>query len=188
MVRRVAVLAALLGAALVFSGCMPHMTIAEMKAHMPDRPAALDRLDPFVGKWQVEGEAHFAMLDRPLKISETGEYKWDSDKWFVLGHGVMKMEEMPDTEGQELWTYDVHAKKYRAVFMGSMGMTGVGEAWYDVKTDTWHMSGVSYEPWGKACVKGTIHFLDKDTFEWNMKEYMWLTKTVEMTGTAKRAK
>jgi hypothetical protein len=188
MVRRVAVLAALLGSVLALSGCMPHMTVAQMKEQMPKRPAELDRLDPFVGKWQSEGEARFAMLDQPLKISETAEYKWDKDKWFVSGQGVMKMEEMPDAEGQELWTYDVHAKKYRGIFMLSMGMTGIGEVSYDAKADTWHMSGVNHEPWGKACVKGTIHFRDKDTFEWDMKEYMWLTKTLEMTGTAKRVK
>jgi len=53
MFRRNSVLAVLLGVtAFVLTGCMPHMTLDEMKAQMPQRPAELDRLNAFVGQWQ----------------------------------------------------------------------------------------------------------------------------------------
>ena len=42
-------------------GCMPKMTIAEMKAQMPKRPAELDRLNRFVGKWTGEGTPGFLL-------------------------------------------------------------------------------------------------------------------------------
>jgi hypothetical protein len=106
------------------TGCMPHMTVAEMKAQMPKRPGELDRLNAFVGKWQMEGEANFAMLDEPVKITGTSESKWEGDKWYVVGRGVMKMADFPETQGMETWTYDIHAKKYRSTFVDSMGMSG----------------------------------------------------------------
>jgi hypothetical protein len=189
MFHRNAVLAGLLGSvALGLTGCMPRMTIEQMKAEMPKRPAALDRLEPFVGRWQGQGEARFAMLDEPLKISGTGEVKWEGDRWYLVGHSLLKMEQFPDTQGLETWTYDIHAKKYRSTFVNSMGMLGMAESRYDEKTDTWHFTGTCYEPWGKMQMKGTLRLIDADTLEWKMTEYMGLTKTVEMSGTDKRVK
>jgi hypothetical protein len=191
MVRRNAVLAVLSGcAALVFSGCMKHMTVAEMKEQMPKRPAELDRLDRFVGKWQGEGQVQFTMLDEPLKVTGTGEMKWEGDKWYLVGHGLMKTEQLGDEQAIEIWTYDTHAKKYRSVFVDSMGMTCTGEARYDVDTDTWHMAGDCHTPWGPSHIKGKFHFADADTMEWHMTETMCLglMKVTEMNGTDKRVK
>jgi len=103
------------------AGCMPHMTVDEMKAQMPKRPAELDRLNAFVGKWKGEGEARFAMLDEPLKVTGTSEAKWEGDKWYLVGRGVMRMADFPETQGMETWCYDLHAKKYRSTFVDSMG-------------------------------------------------------------------
>ena len=188
MVRRLAVLAAWLGAALVLSGCMPHMTLEQMKAEMPKRPAELDRLNAFVGKWQMEGEAKFAMLDEPIKMTGTSESKWEGDKWYVVGRGVMKMADFPETQGLETWTYDVHAKKYRSTYVDSMGMSGMSEARYDEKTGTWHMTATAYGPWGKSHMKGTLRFPDPDTMDMSITECMGLMKIMEMKGTGKRVK
>lgn len=35
------------------TGCMPKMTVEEMKAAMPQRPAELDHLNAFVGQWEM---------------------------------------------------------------------------------------------------------------------------------------
>ncbi len=189
MFRRNAVLAVLLGfAALVLAGCMPHMTIEQMKAQMPKRPAELDRLNAFVGKWQSEGEARFAMLDEPLKFSGTSEAKWEGDKWYIVGRGIGKMADFPETQSLEAWTYDVHAKKYRSTYVDSMGMSGMAESRYDEKTNTWHMTATSFGPWGQSHLKGTLRFTNPDTMEWSMTECMGLMKVMEMKGTGKRAK
>ncbi len=189
MVRRNVVLAVLVGAAaLVLSGCMPHMTLEQMKAEMPKRPAELDRLNAFVGKWQMEGEAQFAMLDEPVKITGTSESKWEGDKWYVVGRGVMRMADFPETQGLETWSYDIHAKKYRSTYVDSMGMMGMSEARYDEKTSTWKMTATSHGPWGKSQMKGTLRFLDPDTMDWSMTECMGLMKIMDMKGTGKRVK
>jgi hypothetical protein len=167
---------------------MPRMTIEEMKAQMPKRPAELDRLNAFVGKWQSEGEATFAMLDEPLKITGTSECKWEGDKWYLVGRGVMTMADFPETEGMETWMYDVHAKKYRSTYVDSMGMMGMSETTYNEKTDIWTMTATSYGPWGKSVMKGTLHFTNPDTMEWSMTEHMGFTKIMEMKGTGTRVK
>jgi len=189
MFRRNSVLAVLLGiTAFALTGCMPHMTLDEMKAQMPQRPAELDRLNAFVGKWQGEAEGRFAMLDEPVKMTGTSEAKWDGDRWFVVSRGVMRMADFPETQGMELWTYDVGAKKYRSYFVDSIGMSGMSEARYDEKTNTWHMTSDSYGAWGKSRYTGTLKFTDPDTMEWSMTENMGLMKVMEMKGTSRRVK
>ena len=175
-------------ACVLLTGCMPKMTIEQMKAEMPKRPAELDRLDVFAGKWQYEGQAKLAMLDEPLKTSGTGEYTWDGDRWFLVGRDVMEMEHFDKSTGLECWTYDTHSKKYRATFVDSMGEIGIGASTYDEKTNTWHMKAESHGPWGESCMKGWMKSTGPDTMEWGMTEYHGLMKVMEMTGTAKKVK
>lgn len=189
MFRRNAVQAVLLGCVgVVLTGCMPKMTVEEMKAQMPKRPIELDRLNAFVGKWQGDGEASFAMLDEPLKMTGSSEMKWEGDKWYMVGRGVMRMEGFPETQGIEVWTYDIGGKKYRSFYVDSMGMSGMSEARYDDKTDTWHMTAKSYGAWGESKFQGKLKFTNPDTMEWSMTENMGLMKVSEMKGTSKRVK
>ncbi|MBU0637638.1 MAG: DUF1579 domain-containing protein [Planctomycetes bacterium] len=167
-------------------GCMPKMTIEEMKATMPQRPAELDRLNDFVGKWKYEGEAKMAMLDEPLKTWGTGETTWNDSRWFIEGRSMFNMEHFGESQGLETWTYDIKTKKYRSTWVDSMGMSGTGVATYDEKASKWHMKATSYGPWGKSTMKGWVHFPDPDTMEWWMAEFQGFMKTMEMSGTGKR--
>ncbi len=181
----------LLSMCVVFAGCMPKMTLEEMKADMPKRPAELDRLNDFVGKWQFEGEMTMAMLveeDQPLKMSGHNEAKWEGDGWYLVSRGVMNMEPFGETQAIETWSYDAGSKKYRSSWVDSMGMIGYGEGTYDEKTKTWHMKATSYSAWGQSSMKGWAKFTGPDTMEWGWCEYMGLMKTLDMKGTSKRVK
>lgn len=176
-------------ACVLLTGCMPHhMTVEQMKAEMPARPAALDRLDAFVGRWQYEGETKFAMLDEPLKTTGTGEYNWDGNKWYMVGRETMNMEHFEPTQMLETWTYDIHDKKYRSTFVDSIGEIGVGESTYNEETDTWHVKAKGHSPWGGFWMKGWMKCTGPDTMKWGMTEYQGLMKIMEMSGTAKRVK
>jgi len=172
----------------VLTGCMPKMTIEEMKAHMPKRPVELDRLNAFVGTWEHEGVAKFSCLDQPLKTSGRSEIKWEGNRWYLVGNGEMKMENFDDTRMSEMWTYDIHAKKYRSSWADSMGMMGSGSGTFDPITGTWHMTAVNHTPWGTSSMKGKMRFLDDNTTEWSCEEYMGLQKILEMSGKSKRVK
>ncbi len=171
---------------LALTGCMPHMTIEQMKEKMPKRPA--DQLNAFVGQWKSEGEANFAMLDKPVKFTGTEQSEWGGDRWYLVGRGTMTMEHFGETQEMEIWTYDVHDKKFRTAWVDSMGMMETGESTYSEKDKTWYMSAASHGPWGKAYMKGTVRFTDPNTMEWSIEEWEGLMKTMTMKCTSKRVK
>ncbi|MHC4521404.1 MAG: DUF1579 family protein [Planctomycetota bacterium] len=180
------VLAAFAG--ILLTGCMPKMTIEKMKEMRPERPAELDKLNAFVGRWDMSGEATMAGLDQPLKASGTGETKWEGDGWYLVSQFVHNMEELGESKGMETWSYDARSKKYRTLWVDSMGSVGVGTAWHDEKTDTWQFRGTSHGPFGKSTGKGEGKFVDANTMEWEWSEYaMWgLIKTMSIKGTSKK--
>ncbi len=177
-----------IAACMTFPGCMPKMTVEEMKAKTPQRPAELDKLDAFVGRWEFNGEARMAMLDEPLATTGTGETRWDDGKWFLIGNAVFRMQGFDEMRGHETWTYDAHSKKYRSTWVDSMGSTGTGVATHNEKNNTWTMRATSHGSFGKTTMKGCMKIVDDDTMEWCWTEYAMggLMKTMEMCGTSKR--
>ena len=170
----------------ITSGCMPKMTLDQMRASMPKRPAELDRLTVLAGKWSFEGQAKFAMLDEPVKMTGTTEYEWQGDRWYLVGRSVMKMADFDECKSLETWSYDTKAKKYRSFWADTMGMSGIAECTYDEKNRTWAWSATSYGPWGQSSISGTMCMKDDNTVEWRMVESQGWMKVMEMTGTSKR--
>jgi hypothetical protein len=165
---------------------MPKMTIEELKQMMPERPAELDLLNDFVGKWESTGKVSFAGLDEELETSSKSEITWGGDGWYLIEHGQFHMEEFGDMEGLATWTYDVGAKMFRNTWVDSTGGLSVGTAKYNKKTRTWHMKSINYSPFGKSKGKGKAQFIDDNTMEWDYSEYALggLVKVMSMTGTA----
>lgn len=171
-------------------GCMPKMTLEEMKEHMPKKPAELELLNTFVGRWESSGEVKFAMLKdpTPLKVSGHSESKWGPDGWYVVEEGQMTMDGFTPMHTLATWTYDASAKKYRSTWVDNMGSTGLGEATHDPKTGEWKMTAHSYGAMGNSTMKGTIHLVDKDTMQWTMSEHAGLMTVAEYSGTSRRLK
>jgi hypothetical protein len=155
---------------------------------MPSRPAELDRLNDFIGTWEMEGEAKFAMLDEPLKVSGRSQMEWGGDRWFVIGRGTMNMQHFNPVQMLETWSYDVHDKKFRSTWVDSMGMTGMGKSTFDEDDQVWRMKARGFGPWGESNMTGTLRFVNPDTMEWTMEEHSGFMKVMEMTGTSKRVR
>jgi len=166
-------------------GCAPKMTREEFNAMKPERPAELETLNKFVGKWELTADATLAGLDEKLPCSGSSESRWEGGGWYLVSHGTYKMDEMV-MSGMETWAYDAAAKKYRSAWVDNMGGMSHGEATYDAETDTFHMKGTGHGAFGDTSVKGWVKFTDANHNEWWFAEYMGLTKTMEMTGTGKR--
>jgi hypothetical protein len=177
-------------AGILLTGCMPKMTIEEMKQMMPQRPAELDLLDAFVGNWEGTGEMHFAGMDETLTSSSKSEIRWEGDRWYLVEHADIHMDEFGDMSGMATWTYDAKSKVYRNVWVDNMGGFSVGTGKYDAKTRTWHIKSTNYSAFGKSTAKGTARFIDDNTMEWDYAEYAMggLVKTMSMTGTAKKVR
>lgn len=170
------------------TGCMPKMTIEEMKAAMPQRPAELDHLNAFVGQWESETEVTMAGIEDVIKSQGTSDIQWHGDKWFLVGHSSFNMGDCGEATGIETWMYDVKSKKFRTTWTDSMGSISMGTARYDEKTKTWHMRAKGYDPDGTTTGKGHIKMLDDNTMEWTWTEYTMggLMETMKMTGTMRR--
>ena len=175
-----------LGATVVLTGCTPKMTIEELRAMMPERPAELDKLNAFAGTWEWEGKTTVAGLDQVLKTTGSSEATWDGDRWYLVSREVGHIEVLGDMQGLEAWTYDTYTSKFRGAWVDNTGSTGTGEAWHDEKTNTWHFRATSHGPCGKTSITGHVKVLDEDTMEWTFTEYAGLIKTMEMTGTGTR--
>jgi len=175
-------------ASIVLTGCMPKMTIEELRQTTPQRPAELDLLNDFVGKWESTGELRFAGLDEVLKSSGTSETKWEGDGWYLVERSTFTMDELGEMQGMATWVYDSGAKVFRNTWVDSMGGLSVGTAEYDEETRTWYMKSTNYTPMGKSKARGKARFVDDDTMEWKYSEHALggLVKVMEMTGTAKK--
>lgn len=170
-------------ATVVFGGCIPHITIEDMRSGMPHRPPELDKLDTFVGQWEVAGEVTMAGLDRPLGFSGANEANWEGDARYLVARGVTDMQDLGETHGMAAWTYDVGSRKFHGVSVSGTGEIGTATARYDEQADTWHMRAVSHGAGGKMLWKGRVRFIDPDTKEEHWSGYAMggLIKTVDMT-------
>lgn len=177
-------------APLLMTGCMPKMTMEDMKAMQPQRPAELDALNAFVGDWESEGEMKFSFLEEPIKSTGTNSAHWEGDNWYLVSDDVFGMGEMGTMHAHSTWTYDAKTKRYRSTWVDSMGSTGIGQGWYNDEDRSWRMKATSFGPHGKSTMGGTVTFVDDDTMTWTWTEYMFggLMKTVEMSGTSRRKK
>lgn len=184
--RRVCAIGVVAFAPVVLTGCMPKMSMEEMKAMRPERPAELSKLDRFVGTWQGTGEATMAGLEEPMKVSGTSELSWGLDGWSLVELSTYSMGELGEMKGHGFWSYDIPGKRFRTAWTDSMGGFGTGTLKYNAETDTWHIRAKSKSSFGTTTGKGTMKFVDDRTQEWTWKEYAFfgLFKVMEMHGTS----
>ena len=172
-------------------GCMPTMTIEEMKAMRPERPVELDELAFLEGRWEHTGEAKMAGLDRTLKSSGSSSNSWDNDRWCLLERVDFEMEELGKMKGLNIWTYDTKRRKYRTSWFDSYGATAQGTATYDESSKTWKLKAKGSSDWGTSIARGTMTIVDDNTIDWTWTEWMgWdclrLCPIFEFKGTSRR--
>jgi len=184
------VLCAALAAMAAAGGCMPEITMEDMKAMKPQRPPELDRLNMLVGTWHGTGTADIMGMDEPIQISGTGKTEWQADGWYLVEHSEYKMGDMEPMKAIGIWTWDEGDDVYRSFYFDTMGAHGEATARYDEETQMWKMRAKGSSPMGSTKAKGTIHATG-DTMTWTWKEYpRWdifrIFKIVEMQGTSTR--
>ena len=169
-------------------GCMPTMTIEQMKAMTPERPAELDLLNMIAGRWEVTGTMNFTFLEDALETTGTQTAAWECHNRVLVNRGTYEMGELGTMSGIEIWTWDDKAGKFRTHWFDSFGMTASGTAKYDEETKTWHLKSKGNGPNGRMISEGTITYTDADTLEWTWTEWssLKLFKIVEMSGTSRR--
>ena len=169
-------------------GCMPKMTVDQIKQMQPARPVELDRLDMLLGRWETEGQVKLSVLDEPLRTTGTNEAVWSLDRRMLIEHAELNMGALGKLTGMSIWTWDPSRKKYRMWWFDSFGETSEAMVTYNEATETWHMSGTG-QKWGyNTRGRGTLRRIDADTLEWTWQEWdrLGLFKLADMKGLSRR--
>jgi hypothetical protein len=172
----------LIAVVVLVTGCMPKLTIEDIRACIPEKPAELEQLNVFVGEWDFTGEMTITGLDQKLSYTGEGKADWEGDGWYLVSRGSGRMEELGDSHGMEAWTYDANGKQFRTAAISNSGSVGTGIAWYDGASKTWHVKESSEGAFGKMTWKGTIKVIDDDHMDFHWQGYSGWNKTMEMTG------
>ncbi len=172
----------------VLTGCIPKMTMEQMKEMRPQRPVELDRLNMFAGSWESSSEATMAMLDEVMTSTGSSEAAWECDGWCLVERATLELEGLGKMVMTSIWSWDAKSKKYRSMWAGNDGGTAVGTASYCEETKTWRIKAKGRSSWGKSKAKGTVTFIDDDTMEWTWTEWdsLGLMKILDAKGTSKR--
>ncbi len=101
----------------------------------PTRPAELDLLDLFIGKWINEGETVASPEVGAIKITTSDIYEWLPGKFFVLHTAYGRIGQI-DVGGCEILGYDSGSKKFRSYFFDSRGNVSVGDVKIEGSTVT----------------------------------------------------
>ena len=155
----------------------------------PPRPAALDRLEMWVGTWDNTGEMK-ACNGQVMKSHSSHDVKWDLNKTILIERYSGEMEGMGKFNSMGIYSYDYREKEFKYRSIGENGETMHGDLDYNENTGVWTMETKGYNPMMKMAVtgKGTFRFPDANTIEWTWKEWdgLHLGKLFEGHGTVKR--
>lgn len=170
---------------------MPKMTKEDLKNMKPQRPAELDRLNMFVGKWESTGDMKMGRMDEPIKGKGANEGTWECEKMVVTIKETWEMEDVGTYNGTGLWMWDAKAKKYRSTWADNHGSIASGVATYNEDTKTWKMKTHGRGPMGSSKGKGTMTLVDDKTMNWTFTEWAMLGpipigKMFEGNGTSKK--
>ncbi len=175
----------------VCAGCTPKMTLEGTKQTQSRRPAELDKLSMFEGRWVGTGEAKIAGLEEVLPVKGAWQAGWECDGWYLVSREEVETGESDKTKGLGIWTWDPARKEYRTWWYGSGGARVTATTTLDEATRTWILKFKAYGPSGSTVGRGCVKMVDDDTMEWSWVEWpAWdvlrLFKSVDLTGTYKR--
>ena len=188
IVRRVSAGVSLVGLVVLAGGCMPKLTMEDLKQMKPQRPVELDQLKDFVGTWESTATMNLTGLDEPLTGKGKETFSWACDGWCLLGQGQYEMGEMGTMHFAGIWTYDAKAKRFRIFMANSNGESETGMAKYDAEDQEWEMKTKSRGPWGRMIGEGEMKIVKDGEMEWEFtaRDGTWRMKVMEGRGTSLR--
>jgi hypothetical protein len=166
------------------------MTLEEIQAMRPPRPAELDLLEPLVGEWEVNGVARIAGLEEVIQLAGTSSAKWDADRTHMIDTSYTSMPGMGGLTGTMLWVWDHRGGHFRILRVDGYPVSAVGKARFAEEDMTWHLAMNVRLPELNAYARGTIKIVDDNTLHWTWREWdsLMLVELADMKGTSNRAR
>lgn len=157
------------------------------------RPAELDLLQPFVGRWQQTGTIRIPGREETVEFRAGTAAGWECDRWFLLERGTFQIGSTQFGQGLAVWTWDPQSRMFRTWQFESPGKVSVGTARYVPEQRRWTLrtSGWSLVTGQSTVGEGTIEMRNDDETHWTWVEWgdaQKQRKLFEMTGTSRRQK
>jgi len=125
--------------------------VAQSAAVAPKPGPEHKRLDAFVGKWNVEGQAQASPYGPSGKLSSVDTFEWMPGGFFMTHHWDARQGGVA-IKGMEVLGYDGHTKGYTSRFFDNLGNSGSWRA--TVQGNTWTWTGeteVAGKPLKERC-------------------------------------
>lgn len=186
--RYLAMILLVVGAGGTQIGCVPNMTIDQMKEMKIVRPPELELLRMFAGKWESTGRAKMAGLEEDLMVTGTSEGTWHAGRFCLVNEDVFTLGKLGDMKALTVWRWDAKSRVFRSHWTYNDGSAGTGKATFDPLTKTWHYTTKGSGPWCSLKGKGTIKYLDENNVLWEWHEWdgTGLVKIMELKGSSRR--
>ncbi len=138
--------------------------------HRPDRAAALDAYDVFVGDWTWEAQMLNA-TDDDKSWTGTASWSWTLDKRCLVGKMSAKSKSTSfSSEG--IWSWHPTKKKYIWWMFNDWGYPQQGRATFNENCNCWVMDYKSVGLDGtNSYGRYIVTIKDNDTLNWNMTEW-----------------
>ena len=94
------------------------------------------RLDAFVGKWSIDGQAQASPYGPAGKLTSTDTFAWMAGGFFMTHYWDSKQGGV-EIKGMEVLGYDSHSKMYTSRFFDNLGNSGSWKATVQANTWTW---------------------------------------------------
>ena len=175
------VLTAVIAAVLVAAGSSAHA-----QTPLPKPAPELQKLDYFVGKWNVTGDMKPGPMGPGGKMTMSEEDSWMEGKFFLVAHSKFSGAGMGGGSGISFMGYDSEKKMYTYNEFNSMGAAEQSTGTLDGDTWTW----ASSEKMGDKVMKGrfTMKILTPTSYSFKFEVSpdggSW---TTVMDGTATKA-
>jgi Protein of unknown function (DUF1579) len=146
------------------------------------RPAALERLEVFIGRWITEGETSAGPNSAPTRIVASDVYEWAPGGHFVMHPAYGRIGQV-GVGGLEVIGYDPSTDQFRTHFFDSQG--NVMTETLSCREGTWIWQGEHVRCTGVFSEGGTIltarHEHSEDGIHWVPSMTVTLRK-VDYTG------
>ncbi len=169
-------------------GCIPKMSVEQIREFQPERPAELERLNMFLGEWETTGTIEMAFLEAPIATSGRNKAEWTLDGYVLEDRADLDMGPFGRVKGKTLWAWDPALGKYRMWWFDTMGETSDVVATFNERTNTWRMKAKGQKYGRHTSGSGTIRRIDENTLEWTWNEASasGLIRFAKMRGTSRR--
>lgn len=141
------------------------------------------RLDAFVGKWNIEGQAQASPYGPTGKLTSVDTFEWMPGGFFMTHHWDARQGGV-EIKGMEVLGYDSHNKVYTSRFFDNLGSSGSWKA--TVQGNAWTWTGdteVGGKPLKERCTNTVANpnsFTSK--CEYSTDGAKWLTN-FDLKGT-----